>query len=94
MERDIENGLLIAAQAANELLGVKGIKASFVLTYSNDRVHISARSLGDMSVQLIMEDLGGGGHLTSAAAQLLGVTIDEAETMLIEAIDKYLKEGE
>ena len=94
LERDIENGLLIAAQAANELLGVKGIKASFVLTYSNDRVHISARSLGDMSVQLIMEDLGGGGHLTSAAAQLLGVTIDEAETMLIEAIDKYLKEGE
>ncbi|MDR7869789.1 MAG: DHH family phosphoesterase [Tissierellaceae bacterium] len=94
LERDIDNGLLIAAQSSNELLDIKGVEASFVLTYSNDRIHISGRSLGGISVQLIMEKLGGGGHLTSAGVQLMGVTIDEAEEMLIDTIDKYFREGE
>lgn len=94
LERDIENGLLIAAQSANELLDIKGVKASFVLTYSNDRVHISGRSLGDISVQIIMEKLGGGGHLTSAGTQIIGVSMDEAEKMLIDTIDKYFREGD
>ncbi|MFY9214339.1 MAG: DHH family phosphoesterase, partial [Tissierellaceae bacterium] len=94
LDEDIENGLLIAAQASNELLGIKGVEASFVLTHSNDRIHISGRSLGKMSVQIIMEKLGGGGHLTSAGVQLMGVTMDEAEEKLIDIIDKYIKEGE
>lgn len=94
LEEDIANGLLIAAQSSNELLDIKGVKASFVLTYSNDRVHISGRSLGDISVQLILEALGGGGHFNVAGAQIMGVSMDKAEEMLIEEIRKYLKEGE
>ena len=94
LERDIDNGLLIAAQSANELLDIKGVQASFVLTFSNDRIHISGRSLGSISVQIIMERLGGGGHLTSAGTQLIGVSMDEAEEKLIDTIDKYFREGE
>lgn len=94
LEKDIDNGLLIAAQSANELLDIKGVEASFVLTHSNDRIHISGRSLGKLSVQIILERLGGGGHLASAGTQLLGVSIDQAEEMLIDTIDKYLREGE
>lgn len=94
LEENIENGLLIAAQSSNELLDVKGVEASFVLTYSNDRIHISGRSLGRVSVQIIMERLGGGGHLSSAGTQIMGVSMDEAEKMLIDTIDKYFREGE
>ena len=94
LERDIDNGLLIAAQSANELLDIKGVQASFVLTFSNDRIHISGRSLGSISVQIIMERLGGGGHLTSAGTQLIGMNMDEAEEKLMDTIDKYFKEGE
>lgn len=94
LERDIENGLLIAAQSSNELLDIKGVEASFVLTYSNDRIHISGRSLGRVSVQIIMEKLGGGGHLSSAGTQIMGVSMDQAEEMLIDTIDKYFREGE
>ena len=94
LEENIENSLLIAAQSANELLDIKGVEASFVLTYSNDRIHISGRSLGRVSVQIIMERLGGGGHLSSAATQIMGVSMDEAEKMLIDTVDKYFREGE
>ena len=94
LDKDIENGLLIAAQSSNELLDIKGVEASFVLTHSNDRIHISGRSLGRVSVQLIMERLGGGGHLSSAGTQIMGVSIDQAEDMLIDTIDKYFREGE
>ncbi|NLY45942.1 MAG: phosphoesterase [Tissierella sp.] len=94
LEENIENGLLIAAQSSNELLDIKGVEASFVLTYSNDRIHISGRSLGKVSVQIIMEKLGGGGHLSSAGTQIMGVSMDEAEKMLIDTIDKYFREGE
>lgn len=89
-----ENSLLIAAQSANELLDIKGVEASFVLTIVSDKIHISGRSLGNISVQLILEELGGGGHLTSAGTQIEEVSIEEAEEMLIKSIDKYLKEGE
>lgn len=88
---DIEGSTLIASQAADDLLGIRGVKASFVLTLAKKRVHISARSLGDISVQLIMEKLGGGGHLTSAATQM-DTTLDEAQKTLEEAITAYLKE--
>ena len=92
--KDMDDSILIAAQAANELLTINEVYASFVLTQSGGKVHISGRSLGDISVQLILEKLGGGGHLTSAGTQLENVTIDEAEELLEKAIDEYLKEGE
>lgn len=94
LETQMEGSLLIAAQAADELLEINGVEASFVMTYVNNKLHISGRSLGNVSVQLILEKLGGGGHLTSAGTQLDHITMDEAEVLLRETIDKYLKEGE
>lgn len=94
LETQMEDSLLIAAQAANELLNINGVEASFVMTYVNNKLHISGRSLGNISAQLILEKLGGGGHLTSAGTQLDHTTMEEAEILLIETIDKYLKEGE
>jgi len=93
MLQDTKDSVLVAAQAANDLLNIKGIEASFVLALSNGKIHISGRSLGGISVQLILERLGGGGHLTSAGVQLENVTIDEAEKKLIDVIGEYLKEG-
>lgn len=94
LNEELENGVLVSAQAANELLDINGIEASFVLTLLSDRIHISGRSLGNISAQLILEKLGGGGHLTSAGTQIEDVSIEEAEEMLIEKIDEYLKEGD
>lgn len=90
-ERKLEGTTLVASQAADELMGIRGVEASFVLCYVGDKVHISARSFGDVSVQLIMEALGGGGHLTAAATQV-EATMDEAEEKLKEAIHNYFKE--
>lgn len=89
--REMDGSTLIASQAADDLLNIKGVKASFVLTRANDKIHISGRSLGDISVQLILERIGGGGHLTSAATQL-DMSIEEAEIMLKKAIKEYLEE--
>lgn len=89
--REMDGSTLIASQAADDLLNIKGVKASFVLTRSNDKIHISGRSLGDISVQLILERIGGGGHLTSAATQL-DMSIEEAEIMLKKAVKEYLEE--
>ncbi|WP_078429571.1 DHH family phosphoesterase [Alkalihalobacterium alkalinitrilicum] len=90
---DVYNQVLIA-QAADTLLTMDGIAASFVISTRQDgRIGISARSLGEVNVQLIMEQLRGGGHLTNAATQLDDITLDEAEEMLRNAIDEYLKGG-
>ena len=94
LEHKAEDGLLVAAQSANELLDINGVEASFVLTNLDEKIHISGRSLGNISVQLILEKLGGGGHLTSAGTQLSSKSMDEAEKLLIEQIDDYLEEGE
>ena len=80
---------IISSQAADELLNISQVDASFVLFKSGDTVNISARSLGLVNVQIIMEHLGGGGHQTMAAAQLTGVTIDEAEERLKKVIDEF-----
>ena len=82
---------IAASQAADEMLGIAGVNASFVMYPQGDTVNISARSMGAFNVQLIMESLGGGGHLTMAAAQLKGATIESANTMLKEAIEEYLR---
>lgn len=77
-----------AAQAADELLSIQGVDASFVIYPAGGVINISARSLGEINVQLVMEQLGGGGHLTMAAAQMSGVTVKEATEKLISAIQK------
>ena len=89
---DVQNASLIAAQAADALLSIKGIEASFVLADMGDTIMISGRSLGDINVQIILERIGGGGHLTVAGAQLHDMTMDEAVATLTESIQTYLKE--
>ena len=64
------------------------------MTQLDDQIHISGRSLGKLSVQIILEKLGGGGHLTSAGTQINNVSIDKAEEMLLGAIEEYLMEGD
>ncbi|MFS8500468.1 MAG: DHH family phosphoesterase [Caldicoprobacter sp.] len=90
---DIKNGQLIAAQAADSLLTIKGIHTSFVLYANGDDVMISGRSLGNVNVQMVLEKLGGGGHLTVAGAQLGNISLDEARQKVIKALKDYLEEG-
>lgn len=86
---------VVIAQAADTLLTMSGIEASFVISMrSDDRIGISARSLGDINVQVIMEQLNGGGHLTNAATQLDGATIEEAYEQLIYFIDQSVGGGD
>jgi len=83
---------VIIAQAADKLLTVDNVKASFVIAHtSDDMIAISARSLGDINVQIIMESLGGGGHLTNAATQLQSISLEEAEAMLLDKITQYIE---
>lgn len=91
---NIENATLVAAQAADELLNISGIKASFVLTTVDETIYISARSIDDINVQLIMEKLGGGGHLNVAGAQLSDMSVEAAINKLKATIDEILEEGE
>ncbi|MBR6790326.1 MAG: DHH family phosphoesterase [Oscillospiraceae bacterium] len=83
---------IVAPQAADELLGIDGVDGSFVLYETPGTINISARSMGIINVQLIMEKLGGGGHQTMAAAQIRGVEMEKAKEMLLESIDQYFKE--
>lgn len=87
-----KNAALIAAQAADELLGISGIGASFVLSKVNGLVSISGRSLGDINVQVILEKMGGGGHLTVAGSQIPDIDIEEAKEMLKKNIFEYIDE--
>lgn len=81
---------VVAAMAADEMLDIEGVEASFVLYSENGRVHISARSLGGINVQLIMEELGGGGHMTNAGAQV-SATLEEVADRLRSAVRQYIK---
>ncbi len=92
-EEELYDQVLIA-QAADTLLTMSDVVASFVISRRNDSlVGVSARSLGDVNVQVIMEKLGGGGHLTNAATQLQQISIAEVEERLTKAIDEYLEGG-
>jgi len=91
-DKPVENATLLAAQTADELINIKGISVSFVITRGTDgRVIISGRSLGDVNVQTILEKLGGGGHMTIAGAQLEGMDIYEVKKRLIEIINEEYK---
>jgi len=83
---------IAAAQAADELLGLKGVKASFVLFQSGSAVQMSARSLGEVNVQVILEALGGGGSFTTAGGRIEGGDIEELRGRLLEAIDAYFED--
>ena len=86
------NMTVTVAQAADELLNISNIEAAFVLAKSGNRVYISGRSLESINVQVILEKLGGGGHITIAGAQLDDVTIEEADQMLKNAIDEVISQ--
>ncbi len=88
-EETFDDMPIIAAQAADELLSITGIMASFVLCKVENIVMISGRSMGDVNVQAIMEKIGGGGHLTFAGAQIAGVSLEEARKKIIDIIDEY-----
>ena len=90
----IENINVVIAQAADELLNVKKIEASFILGEKNGTIFISARSLGKINVHVLMEKLGGGGHIDIAGAQLEGVSIEEAYKKVYDIIQEYLREEE
>ncbi len=85
---------VIGAQAANELLNVKGIKASFILTPYNGMIYISARSIDEVNVQVIMERMGGGGHLNIAGAQIENGTLEEGIASIKRTLDAMIAEGE
>ena len=91
---NIESPTIVGAQAANELLNIVGIKASFVLTEYQGKIYISSRSIDEINVQLIMERVGGGGHLNVAGAQLTNCTIQEAKRLIQDTIDEMIKEGD
>lgn len=84
-------GRIIAAQAADELLNIMGIDTSFVIAPEGDKVNLSARSMGDTNVQVILEKLGGGGNAAAAGGQVSGKTVDEVAQELKEAIDQYFE---
>ena len=83
---------IAAAQAADELLGIENVKASFVMFPTKNCINISARSLGDVNVQVLMEKMGGGGHQTMAATQLKGVTMEEAREQLVQIVSSINRE--
>lgn len=89
---DQECDRVIAAKAADEMLTLQGVRTSFVLYRKDDGIYISARSLGEINVQVLVETLGGGGNSTTAGGQCSGMTVAEAKTTLLRAIDKYFEE--
>ena len=90
----LQSPTIVAAQAANELLNIRGIKASFVLTEYQGLIYVSARSIDEVNVQVIMERLGGGGHMNIAGCQMEGINIYDAIKSIKETLDKMLEEGE
>jgi c-di-AMP phosphodiesterase-like protein len=91
---DVDSPMILGAQVANELLNITDIKATFVLTDFNDKIYISARSIDEVNVQVIMEKLGGGGHLSVAGTQLENTTIQDAIIKLKSTLTKMHEEGE
>ena len=94
LSEGIESPTVLGAKIANSLLDINGVKASFVLTKYNGKVYISARSIDELNVQVMMERLGGGGHINVAGAQLTDVTVEAAKGIIRETIDNMITEGE
>ena len=94
MELNIESPTIVGAQAANELLDISQIKASFVLTVYSGRIYISARSIDEVNVQIIMEKLGGGGHMNASGAQFDHTDMDKAISALKAVLDDMTMKGD
>ncbi|MCR5097624.1 MAG: DHH family phosphoesterase [Lachnospiraceae bacterium] len=92
--KEAESPTIVGAQASNELLNIVGIKASFVLTEYQGKIYVSSRSIDEIDVQLIMERLGGGGHLNVAGAQIEDATVSEVKRRVEDIIDVMMDEGE
>ena len=90
----VESPTVLGAKIANSLLDLNGVKASFVLTKYNGKIYISARSIDELNVQVMMERLGGGGHINMAGAQLKDMSMEEAKAIIRETIDNMITEGE
>ncbi|MBQ8813168.1 MAG: DHH family phosphoesterase [Lachnospiraceae bacterium] len=91
---ELENPNIVSAQAANELLNIIGIKAAFVLCEYQNQIYISARSIDEVNVQIIMERLGGGGHLSAAGAQMRDCTVAQAKELVKETVKGMIERGE
>ena len=91
---NLDSPTVVGAQAANELLNIKGIKASFVFTDYQNQIFVSARSIDEVNVQIIMEKLGGGGHLSIAGCQFEDISVSEAIDKLKETLDQMIKDEE
>lgn len=91
--KGLQSPTIVGSQAANELLNIIGVKASIVLTEFNGQIYVSARSIDEVNVQIIMEKMGGGGHLNMAGAQL-ECSLEEAMVQVRETLDQMFKEGE
>lgn len=94
LENEAKSPTILGAQVANELMNISKVKASFVFTMYNKKLYISARSIDEVNVQLVMEKLGGGGHISVAGAQLENVTVPEAEKMVKTVLDKMIEDGD
>ena len=92
--KGVDSPTVLAAKVANDLLDVDGVRASFVLSEIDGVIYISARSIDDVNVQVIMEQFGGGGHGTVAGAQLTEVTIAEAKQMIKDVLLRMREDGE
>ena len=90
---ELPNPTVIGAQAANELLNIKGIKASFVLTDYQNQIYVSARSIDEVNVQIIMERLGGGGHINTAGCQMENTSMAEGIGIIKHTLDTMIGEG-
>jgi len=90
----VQSPTVLGAQAANELLNIKGVKASFIFTEFQGKIFISARSIDEVNVQVIMERLGGGGHMNIAGAQMEDVILEEAVRIMKDTLDKMIEEGD
>ncbi len=94
VNEEVQSPTIIGAQAANELLNIKGVRASFILTEYQNQIYVSARSIDEVNVQVIMERLGGGGHMNVAGCQMEGTSIAEAIVVIKNTIDAMIQEGE
>ena len=90
----LDSPTVVGAQAANELLNIVGVKASFVLTPYNGEIYVSARSIDEVNVQVIMEKFGGGGHMTIAGAQLKDCSVEDAKELIKATVTKMVEEGD
>ncbi len=90
---EVTSPTVVGAQAANELLNIKGVRASFVCTDYNNQIYVSARSIDEVNVQVIMEHLGGGGHMNIAGCQMEGVSVTEAIGIIKHTLDTLIEEG-